>query len=273
MRTASRTVEIPTARSLTAMLALTAIVLLGYAHRSFAATSGPKTFASAAEACHALHQAVASHDEQALEAILGVGKEVTSQGDEAADKQDRDQFIQKYQEMHRLVKEPDGTTVLYIGAENWPFPIPLVSKNGRWLFDADTGKQEILFRQVGENEATAIEVCHALVAGEKAATDDPISQYAQQRGRDASLRPEPFHGYYFRPVKGQPGDTRAGNLNGKKPGSLAFIAYPAKYRASGVLTFIVTAQGAVYERDLGPNTTTLAQAMKQRPVSGWEQVN
>ena len=91
-----------------------------------------------------------------LEAILGAGTEVTSSNDDVEDKLERERFSQKYQEMHRLVREPDGLTVLYIGAENWPFPIPLVSKNGAWYFDSDSGLEEILFRTVGENEVTAI---------------------------------------------------------------------------------------------------------------------
>ena len=83
-------------------------------------------------------------------------KEVTSSSDDVEDKLEREQFSRKYQEMHRLVQEPDGSTLLYIGAENWPFPIPLVSKNGAWHFDSETDTQEIKFRRIGENEATAI---------------------------------------------------------------------------------------------------------------------
>ena len=107
-----------------------------------------------------------------------------SSSDEVEDKLERERFSQKYQEMHRLVREPDGTTVLYIGAENWPFPIPLVSKNGAWYFDSDTGKQEILFRTIGENETTAIQVCEEFAsrksgAGRKPASYDPVIQFAQ----------------------------------------------------------------------------------------------
>ena len=85
--------------------------------------------------------------------------DVTSSGDALEDKLEREQFSRKYEEMHRLVREPDGTTVLYIGAENWPFPVPLVSKNGEWHFDSDSGKKEILARRIGENELTAIQIC------------------------------------------------------------------------------------------------------------------
>ncbi len=154
--------------------ALIALALLvgGSSQWSLAQKSGPKTFSSPGEASKALFQAVQNSDEEAVERILGAGKEVTSSSDELEDKLERERFSQKYQEMHRLVREPDGTTVLYIGAENWPFPIPLVSKDGAWYFDSDTGTQEILFRTVGENETTAIQVCRALAkAKERAETD------------------------------------------------------------------------------------------------------
>src|SRR5882762_6611413 len=140
------------------MAASTVLLLLvvGAAESGFAQALQPRTFSSAAEAGNALFQAAKSEDEQALEAILGAGKEVTSSSDEVEDKLEREHFSQKYQEMHRLVRGADGSTVLYIGAENWPFPIPLVSKNGAWSFDSDAGTQEIKFRRIGENEATAI---------------------------------------------------------------------------------------------------------------------
>src|SRR3989454_547391 len=165
-------------------LAVSALLTLGYARLSFGQKSEPKTFSSPAEASNALFQAVKNADEQALEAILGAGKEVTSSSDEVEDKLEREQFSQKYQEMHRLVQEPDGTTVLYIGAENWPFPIPLVSKNGAWYFDSEIGTQEIKFRRIGENEATAIQVCEEFAmakneAEAKATSEDPITQFAQ----------------------------------------------------------------------------------------------
>src|SRR5947199_3681468 len=165
-------------------LAVSALLTLGYARLSFGQKSEPKTFSSPAEASNALFQAVKNADEQALEAILGAGKEVTSSSDEVEDKLERERFSQKYQEMHRLVREPDGTTVLYIGAETWPFPIPLVSKNGAWHFDSDSGKQEILFRTVGENETSGIEVCEEFAlakngADAKAASEDRITRFAE----------------------------------------------------------------------------------------------
>src|ERR1700686_5349327 len=172
----SKTSSRPTLNRIAA-LAVSALLIVGCSQSSFAQKSGPATFSSPGEASNALFQAVQNGDEEALQRILGCGKEVTSSGDEIEDKLERERFSQKYQEMHRLVREPDGSTVLYIGAENWPFPIPLVSRNGAWYFDSKTGMQEIKFRRVGENEATAVEVCTGFATvkkqGEaKAKTDD-----------------------------------------------------------------------------------------------------
>jgi hypothetical protein len=261
------------------LLVVLLLLVAGFAGSSSAQDSQPKTFSSPEEASGALFQAVQNEDEPSLEAILGAGKEVTSSSDEVQDKLEREKFCQKYREMRRLVREADGTTVLYIGAENWPFPIPLVSKNGAWYFDSKTGIQEIKFRRVGENEATAIEICSAFAMAKKQGEtkdvydDDFIRQYVlglvsasttNAGGNESS----PFHGYYFRIVTA---DSVAGTSSygsgGKKRGGVALVAYPASYRSSGVKTFIVTQDGIVYERDLGPNTTTVAPNIRARSSS------
>ena len=255
-----------------AALSALALLVAGISQLSLAQKSGPETFSSPWKATSALFQAVQNSDEEAVERILGAGKEVTSSSDETEDKLERERFSQKYQEMHRLVREPDGSTVLYIGAENWPFPIPLVSKNGVWFFDSDTGKQEILFRTVGENETTALQVCHALTQGKErgnTAASNSVIEYARRlvnsasttsdhAAREEANQPSPFHGYYFR--------TLTGNT---VPRGLAVVAYPADYRSSGVMTFIVTKNGKVYEKDLGRKTTTLAKDLKRGPDSSW----
>jgi Protein of unknown function (DUF2950) len=181
--------------------------------------------------------------------------------------------------MHRLVQEPDGSTVLYIGAENWPFPIPLVSKNGAWYFDSKAGTQEILFRRIGENEAVAIEVCEEFAITKKdqvakPASYDPITQFAQSLvsaglANGGSNDSSPFHGYYFRPVNGNSAAPTSSHVSGShKKGGLVLVAYPAEYRSSGVKSFIVTKNDIVYEKDLGPGTTTVAPTIKSR-TSGW----
>jgi Protein of unknown function (DUF2950) len=253
-----------------------ALLSIGQAQLSLSQTSQPKTFSSPGEASNALFQAVQNEDERGLEAILGAGKEVTSSSDEVEDKLEREQFGEKYKEMHRLVQEPDGSTVLYIGAENWPFPIPLVANNGEWHFDSDRGKQEILFRRIGENEAAAIEVCQEFVMAKnasdaKADSEDAITRYAESLATAVASNDNkdsnPFHGYYFRIVT----ETNAseGTSEGRTKKVLTLIAYPAEYQSSGVKTFVVTRKGIVFEKDLGPETKTLAPQMKARTGSSW----
>lgn len=242
------------------------LALLGCVGSNFAQASGAKTFSSAGEACNALFNAVQNSNEQALESILGA-KEISSSGDGVEDRLERERFTRKYQEMHRLVREADGSTVLYIGAENWPFPVPLVSSQGRWYFDSNAGMQEIRFRQVGQNEVTAIRICDDFVRAKKqdkaTATDaDPTSQYADElltAGSTQESASNPFHGYYFRIVRG----NSAAAAGSKNAAGAALVAHPAEYESSGVMTFIVTQDGGVHEKDLGPRTETLAPKMEK----------
>lgn len=279
MRTTNLTTKAiprPKLAGMAAMAAFT-LLILACAQSSLAQESRPRTFSSPAEAAQALFHAVDSEDEQAVEAIVGAGKEVTSSSDQVEDKLEREQFCKKYQEMHRLIREPDGSTVLYIGAENWPFPIPLVSKNGAWSFDPETGTQEIKFRRIGENEATAIAVCEEFAMGKnaadaKAASEDPITQFAQSlvsasAANAGNKGSDPFHGYYFRIVTADSASGASGR--GKKKGGLTLVAYPAEYQSSGVKTFVVNQSGVVFEKDLGPGTTTVAPQMKARTGSNW----
>jgi hypothetical protein len=247
------------------------ILLVVGARPSFGQESKTTTFSSAGDACNALFQAAQNGDEHQLEAILGAGKEVTSSGDEVEDKLERERFTQKFQEMHRLVTEADGSTILYIGAENWPFPIPLVSKNGVWRFDSDAGKQEILFRTIGENEATAIQVCDSFASAKKQPGtgergDDAVTGFTENlvslsvsnsRQTDVPDKGSKlFNGYYFQTTN--------------KARKVALVAYPAQYGSSGVMTFLVTKNGLVYEKDLGPDTNAVAQNIKGNVVdSSW----
>lgn len=271
--------------------------------RSLAQQPGQKTFSSAEEASNALVTAAQSNDEKAMLDILGPdGKQIISSGDNIEDSNERATFVQKYQEMHRLVKEPDGTTTLYIGAENWPTPIPLLNKGNLWYLDTDAGKQEILFRRIGGNEMSAIRVCQELAAAQKEYSAQH-SEYAQKIFSDEGQRnglywkaadgepaspigpllasavaegyskgqggppPTPYRGYYFRALtrqgKDAPGGAKNYIVNGKMTAGFAFIAYPAEYRSSGVVTFMVGEDGVVYEKDLGKKTDALAKSMKE----------
>ncbi len=163
-------------------LAMVAILLAGcFPIRSMAQQQGQKTFSSSEEASSALVAAAQSNDEKVLIDILGPdAKQIISSGDETEDNDARANFVQKYQEIHRLVKEPDGTTTLYIGAENWPTPIPLVNKGNLWYFDTEAGKKEILYRRIGENELSTIRVCQELVAAEKEYRSAQHNEYAPE---------------------------------------------------------------------------------------------
>ena len=229
----------------------------GAAHRGLAQQSAQPTFPTAAEAAQTLFQAVQSNNELTIANILGGPTELTSSPDKGQDKADRELFVQKYQEMHRLRLEPDGSVMLHIGAENWPFPIPLVKKNGAWQFDSDAGQKEILFRRIGENELTAITGCHEFATGGKQdrtkpnssnpPDSSPASFAARMTSGSAGGDPVLFHGYHFRVLS-----TRQGAV---------LVAYPEEYRSSGVMTFVATGNGAIYEKDLGPDTPAVAKAM------------
>jgi hypothetical protein len=124
-------------------------------------------------------------DDRSLLSILGAaGNDVISSGDPAEDLNARTNFTTKYEEMHRFVREPNGTVALVVGAENWPLPIPLVNKSEAWYFDTPAGKDEILFRRIGKNELAAIQACSDLVDAQKQyydrAPDRFSKQYAQK---------------------------------------------------------------------------------------------
>src|SRR2546425_22055 len=233
---------------------LTIVAML--ATNGFAAEQA--TFTSAAEAIHNLFQGVQSRNEDRIVSILGGPTDLLSSKDEVQDALDRELFVQKYQQMHRLARDEDGSMTLYIGAENWPFPIPLVQKDGSWRFDPDKGQDEILFRRIGENELGAIATCQEFVDAEKRyhtdlntwnVDDSSPSSLVAKAAAGAAGGPVLLHGYYFRVV-------------GRKPGKgFVLIAYPAEYRSSGVMTFVVRQNGVVYEKDLGTNTSGIASSM------------
>lgn len=264
---------------------------------------GQQTFSSAAEAAQTLVESVKKNDQPALLKVLGSNAQtLISSGDDAEDKNDRNQFVHKYRQMHRLVTEPDGTTTLYIGAENWPTPIPLVHKGDSWYFDTAAGKQEILYRRIGKNELAAIQVCRELVdaqkeyyaqphdgdqheyaqklysdpgkhnglywqasSGEPASPIGPLVASAAKEGYGDAAEQEhqPFEGYYFQILKGEGGKTRAQSyiVDGKMTRGFAFVAYPAEYRSSGVMTFVVNQDGIVYEKDLGLRTADFVKTL------------
>jgi hypothetical protein len=241
-----------------AALAICAL-LAGSADFCLAASSIQPTFASADDAGRALVSAVQKHDERTVRAILGGGSELISSNNQIDDTLDRDRFVQKYQEMHRLVRESGGITTLYIGAENWPFPVPLVSRHGTWQFESNAGAEEIRFRRIGENEVTAIGMCTTLLNAETHPGLDSEADHLVETlfpQGEAVKKPNLFRGYYFR-------------ILSHLPGQITVIAYPASYRSTGVMTFIGTENGGVAEKDLGPNTANIAGAMTTYRDASW----
>jgi len=287
--------------------------LILWSQLTLAQEPNQQVFHSPEEASAALFAAAQQTDNRALLGVLGpAGKDLVSSGDPAEDRKGRDNFVAKYKQMHRVTKEHSGVMLLYVGAENWPLPIPLVETHSVWYFDTDMGKEEILARRVGRNELATTGVCDQLVDaqqqhysrtsngehryalnfigdndghdglfssedGEQSASplDTRIASAGVENGTTASHGPIPFNGYYFRILTAQGNNAEGGAksylANGKMVGGFAFVAYPAVYRSSGVMTFIVNQNGVVYQKDLGPDTEKIANAMTEYdPDSTWE---
>jgi len=240
----------------TAVLVLVAALTIGASATSLARGAEQLTFTTASQASHALYVAIRDKDQAAITAILGAPKKTICAEDSQQDIKERKQFVEKYKQMRRLVREPNGTIVLYIGAENWPFPFPLVSKNGIWRFDTTAGLHEILYRRIGENEMLTIQDCRQLVrkSGPKQASEWTL--------------PMQMNGYNFRSLNG--GSHVAMTTGAKAVG--VCVAYPITYRSTGVMTFVVTQTGAVYAKDLGRNSANTAKSMSEfRPNSSWKE--
>ena len=168
---------------------------------SAAQQKGQKTFSSPEEASQAFVAAAQNSDLKGILEILGPNaSQIVSSGDPTEDAESRANFARKYQEMHRLLKEPDGSVTLYIGAENWPIPIPLAMKGNFWFFDTEAGKKEILFRRIGRNELSAIRVCQELVAAQKEYFAMEHNEYASRIFSDADAH----NGLYWNVSDGEP---------------------------------------------------------------------
>ncbi len=291
------------------------ICLIGLAYAASAVPRG-EAFASKDAAAKALAQAARDHDVAALTKILGPeAKSVISSGDEVADKATGARIAAAYDQMHRFATVSDGHVIIYLGADNWPMPIPLVQRQGKWYFDTAFGKEEILARRIGKNELDAIKVCEAIVqaqqdyasqvqtgedgkqyaqkflsdadkhnglfwkaaAGEPSSPLGPLIVSASNEGyrRGAAGKPTPYHGYIYEMLTAQgqhaPGGAHSYLQDGKMTGGFAVLAYPASYRSSGVMTFMVGQDGVVYQKNLGPNTGKLAPSIKvYDPDPSWQ---
>lgn len=281
------------------ILAATAMAM---ALGAFAATPAPaqqRTFATADEAAAALAEAVRTGEVAKLLAVVGpASKSWLFTGDEVSDRGDWKRFLEAYDKKHAVVPKGDAKATLSVGDDDWPFPAPIVKKAGKWSFDANEGKEEVINRRVGRNELDTIQVLLAVVdaqreyaqshdgtyaklfrstagkqdglywatkAGEK---PSPLGALAAEAARDgyggkpAPGKVEPFHGYTYKMLTSQGKSAQGGAYdyvaNGRMIGGFAAIAYPANYGLSGVKTFIVNHDGVVYEKDLGPGTADAA---------------
>jgi len=281
-----------------------------------AKADGPKAFATAAEAVDAIIAATETFDENALAVILGsANSDLYHTGEPVADRAVLSEFARLGREKKTIItdKKNPNRAFVQVGDEDWPCPIPLVRKGGKWYFDAAAGRQELLFRRIGRNELDAIQICRGFVEAQheyalQKHDGAPVNQYAQHiistvgkqdglawRKPDGtwdgpvgeniakvieqgySEKATPFHGYYFKVLKGQgpaaPMGTMNFVVNGYMIGGFALIAFPSQYNVTGVKTFMVSHDGVVYEKNLGPNTLESAKGIELfNPDKTWTPV-
>ena len=303
-------------------LVLSALLLACLFFPRFAAAEEATTqrvFPSPDAAASALVAAGKGDDTKTLGSILGPdADQVLSSGDPVADRNALDDFVRRYEEMHRLAYDDQGRVILYIGAGNWPVPIPLVKKNGAWVFDTAAGKDELLYRRIGRNELFTIKVLEDLADAQTEYASDAhdgesagqfarkiLSDSGKQDGlywivsegqpespigslvarasaegykKDSEGNPIPFHGYFYKVLTRQgrnaPGGAKNYLVDGKMTNGFAFLAYPAEYRASGVMTFMINQDGVIVQKDLGPDTAKLAGKIAEyNPDKTWQEVD
>jgi len=282
---------------------------------SVAVSVAPQQYATPEEAAAALVSAAEKYDVASLKAILGSdGRQIIQSGDSVRDRNDAIAFAgQARVQQHIETDSTTGTAHLIVGPDQWPLPIPLVKRDGKWSFDAATGQEEILRRRIGRNELDAIEVCRGYVEAQRSYAlvkhdGARVNQYAQRvistPGKQDGLawqaadgtwqgpvgeriaryiaegyteKSPPYHGYYFKILKGQGPAAPLGQMDflvdSAMIGGFALVAAPAEYLVTGVKTFIVSHTGIVFEKDLGEKTLDQFKAMERyNPDSTWKPV-
>jgi hypothetical protein len=275
-----------------------------------------KTFATAQEAADALIAAAEKYDEAALTEILGPDSyDIIHTGEPARDREVAQKFAEQARIKTQVKLQPKNPrrAIVEIGDDDWPFAVPIVKTGATWSFDAKAGRTELLYRRVGSNELDAIAICRGYVEAQHAYAlqkrgtsgqnqyaqriistpgtqdglawqnadgtwDGPIGEkVASAIARGYTNRSEPFHGYFFKVLKGQGPAAPLGEMDfvvkGAMIGGFALIAFPAQYRVTGVQTFMVSHDGVVYQKDLGPQTAELANAIERfNPDKSWTPV-
>lgn len=281
-----------------------------------ASAATPRTFATPQQAADALIDAAEKFDADALEEILGPeGRDIIRTGEPVLDQQQAAAFAAQAREKKNVAvdRKSQSRAFLSIGQEAWPFPVPIVKRGGKWSFDAKAGRQEILYRRIGRNELDVIEICRGFVEAQHEYAlmkrdGSGANQYAQRListpGKQDGLawqfadgtwggpvgenvaraiargytgKGEPFHGYFFKVLKGQGPAAPLGQMyflvKGVMIGGFAVVASPAEYGVTGVKSFIVSHDGVVYEQDLGRETLTVFRKMELfNPDKTWHPV-
>jgi len=272
-----------------------------------------QSFPTPEDAAAALAAAVKSGPSDILKVFGKAADDIVSSGDEVADADTRQRFTSMYDTKHSVKTEGNKKATLMLGPDDFPFPIPLVNTRTGWEFDTDEGRIEVLYRRIGRNELDAIQTALAFVDAENEYADkdrgEGVGVYAQRivstpgkkdglfwrddsdpsplgalaaeasaEGYRTGEGPAPYHGYYFRVLKGQGSDAPGGAFNyvvkGKMIGGFALIAYPAEYGNSGVMTFVVNHAGTVYQKDLGARTDSIAKRIYLfDPDQTWKKVD
>lgn len=280
-------------------------------------TVAQKTFATPKEAAEALIKATESFDLPALKEVLGPDAEdLVASEDAVQDKNRAAAFAAKAREKNEISIDPKDPkrAILSVGNDDWPLPIPIVQKGGKWSFDTKAGREEILLRRIGANELDAIQICRGYVEAQKDYAEEKhdgseVNQYAQRivstAGKQDGLawqnpdgswggpvgegvakalaqgysnQSQPYHGYFFKILKGQGPAAPLGSMDfvvkGAMIGGFALAAAPADYRVTGVQTFIVSYEGVVYQKDLGPDTLRIFKDMQlYNPDKTWARTN
>ena len=275
-----------------------------------------KQFDTPKQAADALIQVAGNFDPAAAKEILGPDSDdIIASEDPVQDKNRATAFAEKAKEKNSIEmdKKDPNRAILLVGSDDFPLPIPIVKRKGKWSFDTKVGREEILNRRIGTNELNAIQICRGFVEAQKEYAaekhdDSKVNQYAQriistpgkhdglawqnpdgtwggpvgegvakalEQGYSNPSQPQPYHGYYFKVLKGQGPAAPLGQMDflvkDAMIGGFALAAAPAQYRVTGVQTFIVSHDGVVYEKDLGSDTLKIFQSMDQyNPDKTWK---